>query len=82
MTGMPARTIARARSALTPPPSSLIASQPASFTKRCAVAIAWPSEISYEPNGRSPTSSGVRSPRRTAAASMSSSSTEIGTVES
>jgi hypothetical protein len=40
ITGTPARTIARARSALAPPPSSLIASQPASFTKRCAVSIA------------------------------------------
>jgi hypothetical protein len=46
MTGTPARTIARARSAIAPPPSSLTASQPASLTNRCAVAIACASEAS------------------------------------
>ena len=37
MTGMPAPTIARARSTEVPPRSSLTASQPASLTKRWAV---------------------------------------------
>ena len=41
--GSPARTIARARSA---EPSTLTASQPASFTNRCAVAIACSSDAS------------------------------------
>ena len=47
---------------------------------RCAVATACSSDTSYEPNGRSATSSGVLSPRRTAAVSMSISSTVTGTV--
>ena len=47
MTGMPAPTIARARAHdVSPPPSSLTASQPASLTKRSAVATACSSEIS------------------------------------
>ena len=47
MTGMPAWTMARARATGTgPPPSSLTASQPASLTNRCAVAIACASEAS------------------------------------
>ena len=72
--------IARARSAELPPRSSFTASQPASFTNRCALAIACSLDISYEPNGMSPTSNGVVSPRRAAAASMSISSMETGTV--
>ena len=40
ITGMPAPTIARARSTEVPPRSSLTASQPASLTKRCAWRIA------------------------------------------
>jgi hypothetical protein len=43
MTGTPAFTIARARSA---EPSTLTASQPASLTKRWAVAIACSSDAS------------------------------------
>jgi hypothetical protein len=78
---MPAATIAAARSATTPPRSSLTASQPASFTNRCAVATACSSDCSYDPNGKSPTSSGVVSPRRTAPASISISSTDTGTVD-
>ena len=78
---MPAPTMARARSTEVPPRSSFTASQPASLTKRCAVRIACSFDTSYEPNGRSPTSSGVERPRRTAAASMSSSSSVTGTVE-
>jgi hypothetical protein len=47
MTGIPALTIARARATdVSPPPSSLTASQPASLTKRIAVWIAWASETS------------------------------------
>src|SRR2546426_601841 len=49
---MPDSTMARARSTIRPPPSSLTASAPASLTKRCAVAIACSSLASYEPNGR------------------------------
>ena len=40
ITGIPARTIARARSTEAPPRSSLTASQPASLTKRWAFSIA------------------------------------------
>ena len=40
MTGMPAPTIAAARSTEVPPRSSLTASQPASLTNRWAVWIA------------------------------------------
>ena len=40
ITGMPERTIARARSTDAPPRSSLTASQPASLTKRWAFSIA------------------------------------------
>ena len=46
MTGIPAATIARARCTEEPPRSSLTASQPASFTKRCAVRTASSSEAS------------------------------------
>ena len=80
MTGMPAPTIARARSTVVPPRSSLTASQPASLTKRWALRIACSLDASYEPNGMSPTSSGVSRPRRVAAASISSSSSVTGTV--
>ena len=59
---MPAPTIARDRSTEVPPRSSFTASQPASLTKRCAVRMASSLETSYEPNGRSPTSSGVDEP--------------------
>jgi len=45
MTGMPASTIARARSMVVPPRSSLTASHPASLMNRCAVATA----CSFEP---------------------------------
>jgi hypothetical protein len=38
-------------------------------------------ERSYDPNGRSPTRSGVDSPRRAAPASMIISSTDTGTVD-
>ena len=47
---------------------------------RCAVRTACSSEASYDPNGRSQTRNGVFRPRRVADASMTSSSTEIGTV--
>ena len=73
--------IARARSTELPPRSSLTASHPASLMNRCALAIACSFETSYEPNGMSPTSSGVDSPRRAAEASMSSSSSVTGTVD-
>ena len=66
--------IARARSTDWPPRSSLTASQPASLTKRWALSTACSFEASYEPKGRSPTISGVFSPRRTAEASISISS--------
>ena len=46
ITGMPAWTIARARSAELPPRSSLTASQPASFTNRCALRTACSSDTS------------------------------------
>ena len=49
--------------------------------KRCALWMASSFEASYEPNGMSPIISGVLSPRRTAWASMSSSSSVTGTVE-
>ncbi len=45
ITGIPARTIARARSTEEPPRSSLTASQPASLTNRCAFAIACSFEL-------------------------------------
>ena len=45
ITGIPARTIARARSTEAPPRSSLTASQPASLTKRCALSIACSFEL-------------------------------------
>jgi hypothetical protein len=78
---MPARMIARARSTEAPPRSSLTASTCASLTNRWAVSIASSFELSYEPKGRSPTSIGVSSPRRTAAVSMIISSSETGVVE-
>ena len=80
MTGMPERMIARARSTEEPPRSSLTASTPASLTKRWALPIACSFEDSYEPNGMSPTSSGVFRPRRTAWVSMIISSMPTGVV--
>ena len=82
ITGMPELMIARARSTETPPRSSLTASQPDSLTKRWALSIACSFERSYEPKGRSPTSSGVFRPRRTAEASITISSMPTGGVES
>jgi hypothetical protein len=81
MTGIPASTIAFARSTEVPPRSIFTASQPASLMKRCALRIASSFEASYDPNGRSPIMSGVSRPRRTAWASMSSSSVVTGTVD-
>ena len=81
MTGIPAPTSARARSTEVPPRSIFTASQPASLTNRCALLMASSLEASYDPNGMSPIISGVVSPRRTAWASMSSSSSVTGTVD-
>ena len=64
-----------------PPRSIFTASQPASLMNRCALRMASSFEASYEPNGMSPTISGVFRPRRTAWASMSSSSVVTGTVD-
>src|SRR5437660_1720066 len=52
--------IARTRETIRPAPSSLTASAPPSFTSLIALATACSSETSYEPNGRSPTTSGRR----------------------
>ena len=82
MTGIPAPTIARTRSASGPAPSSFTASIPASLTKRTAFRTASSSDTWYEPNGRSPMTSGRRAPRAHARASISISSIVAGTVES
>ena len=88
---MPADTIARARATDsllsatapdTPAISIFTASQPASFRYRIADCTACSLEPWYEPNGRSPITSGVCAPRRTALASITISSIETGTVES
>ena len=81
ITGMPASTIARARS-IGPAPSSFTASAPASFTKRIAFRTASSSETWNVPNGMSAITSGRRAPRVTARVSMSISSIVAGTVES
>ena len=70
--------MAAARLADVPPRSSFTASAPPSLTNRMAVRTAWASDTSYEPNGRSATSSGRRSPRCTARTSTRSSSTVTG----
>ena len=80
MTGMPARTIARAREAEGPAPSSLTASARASLTKRMALRRASSSEIWYEPKGMSPTTTGRRAWRATVRVRKSISSSVTGTV--
>ncbi len=78
---MPAPTIARARlTEFAPPPSSFTQSQPASLTILIAVVTACSSETSYDPNGRSPISSGVRRPRRAARVRTSMSFSSTGVV--
>ena len=57
ITGMPAPVIAAICAAQRRPPSSFTAWQPPSFMNRTAVRSAWVGPSSYEPNGRSPTTS-------------------------
>ena len=59
ITPMPASTIARARRTDEPPRSSLTTSAPPSLTSRIAFLTASSSEVSYEPNGMSPTMIGL-----------------------
>ena len=82
ITGIPALTSLRTWSMTRTPPSSFTACAPASFMKRVAVASAWLGPSSYEPKGRSATTSARRVLRTTARASGISSSTVIGRVES
>ena len=58
--------IARTRETMRPAPSSFTVAAPPSLTIRIAVSTACSSEISYEPNGRSPITSGRRAERVTA----------------
>ena len=80
MTGIPASTIVRTRETIGPAPSSLIASAPASFTKRIAFSSAFSSETWNEPNGMSPTTIGCRAARTTVRVRNSISSIVTGTV--
>jgi hypothetical protein len=82
MTPMFDSAIARTRETIRPAPSSLTTSAPPSFTSRTALATACSSEISYEPNGRSPTTSGRRAERVTARVRKIISSSVTGTVDS
>ncbi len=81
MTGMPAPTIARARDAIGPAPSSFTESAPA-LMSRTALATASASEAWNEPNGMSPTINARGRERATAEVSMTASSIVSGTVES
>ena len=80
MTAMPASTIVCTRETIGPAPSSLIASAPASLTKRIAFSSAFSSETWNEPNGMSPTTIGCRAERATVRVRNSISSIVTGTV--
>ena len=82
ITGIPAPVSAAIWGAQRRPPSSFTAWQPPSFMNRTAVRSAWVGPSSYEPNGRSPTTSAYLVARTTARTSGSSSSTVTGTVVS
>jgi hypothetical protein len=82
MTGIPDDTTRRICSALRTPPSSFTAWARASFMKRTAVARAWSGPDSYDPNGRSATTSARSADAATARARGMSSSTVTGTVVS
>ncbi len=82
ITGIPAVVSASTWAATRRPPSSFTAWQPPSLRNRTPVRSAWVGPSSYEPNGRSATTSARRVARTTARTSGSISSTVTGTVVS
>mmetsp|Transcript_10247 Transcript_10247/g.43115 ORF Transcript_10247/g.43115 Transcript_10247/m.43115 type:complete len:276 (-) Transcript_10247:349-1176(-) len=83
ITAMPASTsVLAASTRVLEPPSSFTASMPPSFNMSVAEATACFGDCSYEPNGRSPTNSGLEAPRATALQWLSISSSVMGSVVS